>query len=71
MLHEGFSGFIAQMLAVRAARSMRSGGGAREMKVFLVLEVVVVNCDGRGIVGGSWSTKCRLLKFAAVVCTVL
>jgi len=52
MLREGFGGFIVRMLAARAARSMHGGGGAREMKVLLVLGVVVVNCDGRGVVGG-------------------
>jgi len=68
---EGFWGYIVRMLAARAARSMRGGGGSREMKVLWVLGAVVMFDDGRGVVGGSWSTKCRPLKFAAVVCTVL
>jgi len=50
---------------------MRSGGSLREMKVLWVLGAVVMFDDGRGIISGSWSMKCRPLKFAVVVCMVL
>jgi len=56
MLCEGFSGLIAWMLAVRAARLMHSGGGAREIKVLWALGVMVVNCSGQGVIGRSWPT---------------
>jgi len=46
----GFEGYIARILAARAARSMRGGGGARESKVLCVLGGVVVQWE-RGV---SW-----------------
>jgi len=66
-----FRVFIVWMLAARAARSIRNGGGAREMKVLWVLAAVVVFDDSRSIVCGSWSMKRQPLRFAAAVSTVL
>ena len=62
-------GCDARMLAARAARSMRGGGGAREMKVVGVVGSERVRNDGRGVVVGSWSLEVRPLETSTAVGT--
>jgi len=52
-----FRGFIARILAARAARSMRGGGGTRESGVSLFIGPGGVNNNGRSVVVVSWSMK--------------
>jgi len=66
---EVFGRLITRMLAMRAARSICGGGGAREMKVCWVVGAGFVVVDGQ-VVDGSWSEKYRLLNSSAVICTV-
>jgi len=66
-----FGGFIARILAARAARSMRSGGGARESEVTLFIGLGGMNNDGRSVIVVSWSMKCRPLRISTVFGTLL
>jgi len=66
---DDIEGFIARILAARAARSMRGGGGAREIVVFWVVGAEGGVGDGRSVVVGSWSMGCRPFGAAAVFST--
>jgi len=57
------------MLAARAARSMRGGGGAREMKAVRVGGSERVRNDGRGVIVCSWSVEVRPLETSMAVGT--
>jgi len=61
-----FERFIARMLAARAARSMRGGGGVREIVVFWVVGAKGEVGDNQSVIIVSWSNGCQPLGAAMV-----
>jgi len=60
-----------QILAVRAARSMCSGGGVRESEVSLFVGLGGENNDGESVIIVSWLMNHRLLGVSTVFGTLI